>query len=67
MAHTAPATTAFVLHCTRIDKDAMKNLGFNFQWRSESFCIAIFHSLIGKAAMDAPRFWNFSRCPTSIG
>ena len=58
MAHTALAA-AFVLHRTWIGKGMIKNFRIDSQWRSESFLITIFHISIGKAAMDAPGFWNF--------
>jgi hypothetical protein len=53
-AHTA-ATGPLVLHCTRIDKWAMKKIGINGQFRNKLFLIVIHRFSLVKAAMNAPR------------
>ncbi len=53
-AHTAP-TAPLVLHCTRIDKYAMKIIGINGQWRNKLFLIFIHCFSLAKAATNAPR------------
>jgi hypothetical protein len=68
MAYTAPAA-AFVLHRTRICKVTM-NFGIDSQWRRKLFLLSsfIYRVAIVKAAMNAPRLWNYGKkCLTGVG
>jgi hypothetical protein len=56
-AHTAPAAP-LVLHCTRIDKCAMKKFGINGLLRNKFFFIVIHRFCLVKAAMNAPRIFK---------
>jgi hypothetical protein len=53
-AHTA-LTAPLVLHHIRIYKCAMKKIIVNGQMRNDLFFIVIYHSSLGKGAMNAAR------------
>jgi hypothetical protein len=53
-AHTA-LTAPLVLHCTRLDKCAMKKFGINGLLRNKVFLIVIHRFSLVKAAMNAQR------------